>query len=382
MAARQDHHRGNGGDGGKWSRMPLPPLHRPSEQRHLTGLRNVGHNATQHLGTNNDHETGSREGKIDNLTYKQPLQPGHAGKELHHQQHLPIGRASTDTTSTSDEGSGNRSNIDHLKVRLGGKSLDSISYSSLNRGDVHSNATRLLQRLKLGVSDENERESSTATTKVSNFTIQRKVQTRPLKNAMSTVYYRPVDNLAKGANEIIAPPPPSAPPHSDKPPIGSCRRGPADLSFDVEPLQSELSELSYNSFEYTKSYTPHYHGGAKRNDLRKITISNSNSESDDDSVRRMESVTHTFQRKDGVAANRNSKVSAVPLSGIGVDVRSDYNDDEEQCGRVRTPREAANASCSFSSFISEMLGVTPPRDGNSPKMSPFDMIVVSVASNP
>lgn len=317
---------------------------------------------------------------------------------------LPIGM--TPTVSTNGETSrSSRSSNAHSesrglwKVKLaGGGYLDSSSYNSLHENNVHSNATEMLRRLKLNNlngDDEDERDSSTATTKVSNFTFQKKIQKRTLNRSLSAAYYRPVDSLEQSNGGSSASPPPPSPSRPSK--FGSSKSKsngneacstrrdgvvlePSHLSVAFDRLPSGMSSLSYSSSEdNTKVRTPYNNIPIRsphclRKDMRQLSLVQSASESDDDSVfKRMESVTHNFQRNGASDLKHNKRNSAVPLSGIGVDVRNDYNTDERY--RIRTPREAANASCSISSIMGEVFGLTPPKDENR---SPFN-IVVSIA---
>mmetsp|Transcript_1633 Transcript_1633/g.4117 ORF Transcript_1633/g.4117 Transcript_1633/m.4117 type:complete len:425 (+) Transcript_1633:291-1565(+) len=300
--------------------------------------------------------------------------PGSAEKSPH-----PIGRTPTESTSTSTSTSNiadGAGRADLWRVKLGGDFLGSSSYGSLHdHEEVHSHTTRTLRRLKLNSLDDDDRCLSMGTTKVSDF-CQKRMQTRPLQRAMPTTYYRPVDSLATEGISL-SPATSSLPLPINESFLGSRRDMPSELSVTIDTLPSTLSSVSYNSWEYT-SPTPHNNNimrgsNLRRNDLRKVAIAESTSESDDDSeLKRMESVTHTYQRKDGDGTGRNSK-SFHPLSGIGVDVK--YNIDEQQRQHIHTPREATNASCSFSSFLGDLLGVTHPKeDGATPRRSPFNIV--------
>ena len=113
------------------------------------------------------------------------------------------------------------------------------------------------------------------------------------------------------------------------------------------------------------------------NEHNQNLISRSASEFDDDTeFKRMESVTHTYQRYDSDMTRKDSTFSAIPLSGIGVDLKNNYNRDNQG---VLTPREAENASCSVSFFMKDLIDAISPQKitpkKNTPKKSPLDFVV-------
>ena len=282
-----------------------------------------------------------------------------------YQHQIPIKRSSTGSTSTSmttsDSGEqGSDDNTNSWKDKLAGDVLDSTSDYS-RQEVVISNATHLLRRLKLDVSKDTDK------SKVSSFAFQMESQ----QNAsLSTTYYRPVDSLVK--DRISTPSMRPLPTANSAKPVASVSR-PSGLSVAVDSSSSRLRYTSYSP----RRIPPGLHRCDWKNDSRKISLVKSTSESDDDSdddsVKRMESVTHTFQRTQSVTS-RNSKVSAVPLSGIGVEVgMADYDKDDDQHHRLNTPRIV---SCSLTSFIDDIIGFGPTNDcGDTSRRSPFDVIV-------
>jgi hypothetical protein len=252
------------------------------------------------------------------------------------QHQIPIKRtttASTSASTTANDSWGPESddNTKPWKIELAGKFLDSTSECGRNEV-VISNATHLLRRLKLDLSKDSDKGSSRA--------------------EMVETEYRPLPTT-----------------NSAKPVVSTSH-----------VVTVGTSSFRFSSTSYTPtSNSPRLQHFDRKNDLRKVSLMKSASESDydsdDDSVKRMESVTHTYQRNLSVT-NRNSKVSAIPLSGIGVDVgMSEFNKDDEQYHCVNTPREAY-ASCSLTSFIGEIVGLSPVNEsGSTSTRSPFDVIV-------
>ena len=286
-----------------------------------------------------------------------------------YQHQIPIKRSSTGSTSTSmttsDTGElGGDDNTKSWKDKLAGDILDSTS--GYRQEAVISNANHLLRRLKLDVSKDSDKCLSKNTTKMSSFAFQMQNQHN---SSLSTIYYRPVDSLAK--DRIITPPMRPLPTANSAKPVASVSR-PSGLSVAVDSSSSRLRSTSYSPTRIS----PGLHHCDWKNDLRKVSLvksaSESDDDSDDDSVKRMETVTHTFQRTQSVTS-RNSKVSAVPLSGIGVEVgMSDYKDDDQH-HRLNTPRVL---SCSITSFIDDIIGFSPTDEcGDTSRRSPFDVIV-------
>lgn len=118
-----------------------------------------------------------------------------------------------------------------------------------------------------------------------------------------------------------------------------------------------------------------------KQNVSRMTLSKSASESDDDTeFKRMETVTNTYQRHDSDMRRKDSTFSAVPLSGIGVDLKSNFNHGNES---VPTPKEAANASCSVSFFVKDIFDAISPQKTTPKKksgkktapLSPLDYVV-------
>ena len=286
---------------------------------------------------------------------------------------------SCSSNSNNSDVSTRQQNLCKVKKMFGGGFLDSTSYdgSSSRLGDdddkVHSNATSVLRRLRLADSDDNDKGSSTVTTRVSNFT--NTFQTKMVPLSAKTAYFRPTDSLV---------------PRKDK--SGRSARMPRGT------LSKQVSEpalpLSRSPTEKTGNLRSNYAAakGPKKSLHQVPNICRSASESDDDDdheLKRMENMTLTFQRSTSVSELGDSsktkskknlwenKFSPVTMSKIGVDVspvRS--SDSREERRRVHTPREAAYASCSISSFLGEILeSVTPPKkEGCSSSLSPFDIV--------
>jgi len=172
---------------------------------------------------------------------------------------------------------------------------------------------------------------------------------------------------------------------------------PSNLSVEFDSIPAGLSSLSYassheiDSPKPSSSPIPHdnkipmrsppnnnYNNNnfqRKQHYLRPDAISTSAMSDEDSELKRMESVSRTFQRNDNDSKSKNSKFSAVPLSGIGVDVTRNHDDDHN---RVNTPKMAANAQCSISSLMENMFGATPPkkdgRNSTSKRLSPFKIM--------
>ncbi|KAL3804499.1 hypothetical protein HJC23_002538 [Cyclotella cryptica] len=91
---------------------------------------------------------------------------------------------------------------------------------------------------------------------------------------------------------------------------------------------------------------------------------------DESEFKQMANITNTYQKFDSGTKNvkPGSKVSAIPMSGIGVDLRNNYVCDSQ---RVLTPREASNTSCSIASLVDTFFG-----KGSSKKESPFAFVTM------
>lgn len=271
--------------------------------------------------------------------------------EWRHNQ-IPLERTMTASTSTS-----------MTKSDFGGLGSDINTSDDGRNNQVISNATHLLQRLKVDMSDDIDKCLSKAAAKDTSFAFQVESQMLSHSRSVSTTYYRPEDSLSKHTT-------------NSRPMLHVTV--PSGIPPAVDSLSSRLRSVRCTP---TRNQVKLSHDRQK-NDMRKLSLVKSASESDnsdDDSVKRMESITHTFQRNLSVT-NRNSKVSAIPLSGIGVDVGvSDYNQDGEH-HHLSTPRDT---SCSLTTFIGEIIGLTSPtnKNGETKTRSPFD-IIVSCLSRP
>lgn len=178
-------------------------------------------------------------------------------------------------------------------------------------------------------------------------------------------YYRPVDSFGETISSVVS--------------TTSSRLPPRAVS--ARTICSHLDEMSAVTFSYSLSEDGHesnphtiQHKQTTRSPQRKIekTICWTD---DDSELKRMESITHSFQRSSSMAS-RNHKISAPPLSGIGVEIcrSTSYQHDH-----IPTPREAANVSCSLSSIVGELLGVAQPKgDLNSSRKGLFSGFVSSL----
>lgn len=90
---------------------------------------------------------------------------------------------------------------------------------------------------------------------------------------------------------------------------------------------------------------------------------------DESEFKQMTSITNTYQKYDSTTSNvkPGSKVSAIPMSGIGVDLRNSYVCDSQP---VLTPREASSTSCSIASLVDHFFG-----KGSLKKESAFAFVV-------
>ena len=92
---------------------------------------------------------------------------------------------------------------------------------------------------------------------------------------------------------------------------------------------------------------------------------------DETEFKRMTNLTSSYQNSSSYHKYSESKmmlkVSAVPMSGIGVDLNKDYSDGH----KVSTPREAAGASCTlFGGLFGSLIGTRPGK-----KTSALELIV-------
>ena len=122
-------------------------------------------------------------------------------------------------------------------------------------------------------------------------------------------------------------------------------------SCDLNEEQSALSKRSNGS----------YNEGGERSDRSK----QSNGSYDESEFKLMTNITHSYQ-KIGDTNVKSSRVSAIPMSGIGVDLNNDFSDSP----KVLTPREAST-SCTLSSFVAGLFHRGQPET----KKSALDIIV-------
>jgi hypothetical protein len=90
---------------------------------------------------------------------------------------------------------------------------------------------------------------------------------------------------------------------------------------------------------------------------------------DESEFKQMTSITNTYQKYDSTTntVKPGSKVSAIPMSGIGVDLRNNYVCDSQP---VLTPREESTTSCSIASLVDNFFG-----KGSLKKDSAFSFVV-------
>lgn len=99
----------------------------------------------------------------------------------------------------------------------------------------------------------------------------------------------------------------------------------------------------------------------------------SNGSYDESEFKQMANITHSYQKHSDTKVKPNSKVSAIPMSGIGVDLSNDYNDGP----KILTPRETGGGACTMSSFVSNLFGKSSVKK----KGSILDLVVsVGVSS--
>ncbi len=176
----------------------------------------------------------------------------------------------------------------------------------------------------------------------------------PTKNS-ATTYYRPVDSFEERISY-------TSPTSSQLPHAVSART-----------TCNHSDDMSAVTFNYSFSDDGLLTSGRIRAKSPQRNVEKKNCWTDDDSeLKRMESITHSFQRTSSMTS-RNRKISAPPLSGIGVEIcrSASYQQDH-----IPTPREAANASCSLSSIMGELLGVEQPTENeNRSRSSLFSTFV-------
>lgn len=231
--------------------------------------------------------------------------------------------ASTASLSVSDsECGGDSTDLRRVYLAEEGESIESICSTSTSL--VEDEYWRLNY-----VSMKDDNSSGTASTKFS-----------------TPMYYRPVDSFER------------------KPSSNSCA---ASLRLPPNAVSAlttcnHSDEMSAVTFNCSFSEDGHPTGGSV---IRRKTIArsprrnvekNSSWTDDDSEIKRMESITHSFQRSSSMTSSYQ-KISAPPLSGIGVEVSRSASFQQDH---IPTPRAAANVSCSLSSIMGEILGVTQP----------------------
>jgi hypothetical protein len=239
--------------------------------------------------------------------------------------------ASTASLSDSEFG-GDSTDVRRRRVQLAGEgeSLELISYTSAS----------LLEdeywRLNSNVSMNDDKSSCTGSTRMSTPT-----------------YYRPIDSFEERISSI----------NSVSSSSSSSHLHPRAVS--ARTTCSHSDEVSAVTFNYScsedgllTSRLTHQHTKPTMSPQRKIKKTMCWTE-DDSELRRMESITHSFQRSSSTTS-RNHKISAPTLPGIGVDIcrSASYQQDH-----IPTPREAASVLCTLSSIMGELLGVAQQRGG-------------------
>ena len=276
----------------------------------------------------------SFEGHVDSgvQAHRRPLS-NHQSKVFHrHPQKVCIigtmSQCTASTASLSDsEFGGDSTDVRRVHLAGEGESLELISYTSAS----------LLEdeywRLNSSVSMNDDKSSGTGSTRMSTPT-----------------YYRPIDSFEERISSISS----------------AASSSPSHLhprAVSARTTCSHSDEMSAVTFSYTFSEDGHFtsrpthqHTKPTRSPQRKINKTMCWTD-DDSELRRMESITHSFQRSSSLTS-RNHKISAPTLPGIGVDVcrSASYQQDH-----IPTPREAASVSCTLSSIIGELLGVAQQR---------------------
>lgn len=128
--------------------------------------------------------------------------------------------------------------------------------------------------------------------------------------------------------------------------------------------ESEVSERSNVSYSHQEQFTL----GNNSNGLYDGNKTYNASSYDESEFNQMANITHSYQKFGDAKMHSASKVSAITMSGIGVDLRNDYTDGP----KVLTPREAAGVSCTISSFVGGLFGKKGPV---KKKTSVLDVVV-------
>lgn len=280
----------------------------------------------------------------------------------------PIDIAVTASMSTDCSGniSASGSSGDELwKVKLDGKMLGSISYSTdeadtyVNYANVvDSNATSMLKFMQLNNRADEDDHSSTDTDEVSNSgrACSEVNSSTALKTPCSTAAFQ-MKLRRRLAN--------------------SAQRHPSRSEL-LEPIvQTALTqsfEETSNRIQPTLSISPFEEDFLPPIEVEshttKLEFKVTSVSEDDVEFKNMMTLTDNYQRSFKSQTRQDSaEVSAVSLSGMGIGMRNKYTNEQKQ--QVPTPSEAANASCSLSSIVDGWFG-----GGNlTPKKSTFGIIV-------
>lgn len=127
----------------------------------------------------------------------------------------------------------------------------------------------------------------------------------------------------------------------------------SNIPCDLSEEQSALSRKSNGSSN----------GGGDKSDSSK----QSNGSYDESEFKKMANITHSYQKFRDTKV-KSSRVSAIPMSGIGIDLNNGFDDSS----KVLTPRESSS-SCVLASFVSNFF--TKGKAGS--KKNALDIIVSS-----
>jgi hypothetical protein len=141
----------------------------------------------------------------------------------------------------------------------------------------------------------------------------------------------------------------------------------ADATTVASPKNEAMSTHQEESTVFSESDVESYmHPAATETTTR----SSDNVSYGESEFNKMADVTFTYQKFDSENMKQGTAVSAIPMEGIGVNLRNDYASDGS-LARAATPREASGAACNFSSVVGNYLfGVESKR-----KQSPLDFMV-------
>lgn len=268
------------------------------------------------------------ESHADRDAHHRPLQDHRMKILFHHHPHKlqirgSMSHCTASTASLSDsEFGGDSTDLRRVYLAEEGESIESICSTSTSL--VEDEYWRLNY-----VSMKDDNSSGTASTKFS-----------------TPMYYRPVDSFEQKSSSNSC--------------ATSLRLRPHAVSALTTCIHSD--EVSAVTFNCSFSEDGHHTGGSTIRHKTQARSPGRNIEktiswTDDDSeIKRMESITHSFQRSSSMTSSYQ-KMSAPPLSGIGVEVCRSVSFQQDH---IPTPRAAANVSCSLSSIMGEILGVTQP----------------------